>query len=54
MPQKVVCESCDEVLYEGNLLKSYMDVYKEYDGRCPKCKRDLDYENPKFKVGPAE
>jgi len=43
LPQKIVCRSCKEVLYEGELLKSPQDIIKKFEGKCPKCKKDLKF-----------
>ncbi|MDP2901289.1 MAG: hypothetical protein Q8O47_10020 [Candidatus Bathyarchaeota archaeon] len=52
LPQKIVCASCKEVLYEGELLKSPQDVIKKYEGRCPKCKKDLKFKTEDVDVHP--
>lgn len=41
MPQKVSCQSCSEVLYEGADLKPPDEILQNYDGKCPKCGRKL-------------
>lgn len=43
MPQRILCANCKEVLYDGELLKSPQDVIKKYEGRCPKCKKELSF-----------
>jgi len=53
LPQKIVCASCKEVLYEGELLKSPQDVIKKYEGRCPKCKKDLKFKTEGVDVHPC-
>ncbi len=53
MPQKIVCKSCKEVLYEGDLLKSPQDVIKKYEGKCPKCKKDLRFSTEGVEVHPV-
>ncbi len=44
MPQRILCKECGEVLYVGNLLKSPRDVIKQFEGKCPKCEKDLAFE----------
>jgi len=41
MPQSVLCEECDTVLYEGVEVKSPYEILKLHEGKCPKCKRKL-------------
>lgn len=41
MPQRVRCNECEELLYEGGILKSPSDIYKKHDGHCPACKKEL-------------
>jgi hypothetical protein len=52
LPQKIVCKSCKEVLYEGDLLKSPQDVIKKFEGKCPKCKKDLKFSTDGVEVLP--
>ncbi|MGD0804416.1 MAG: hypothetical protein ABSA11_10130 [Candidatus Bathyarchaeia archaeon] len=54
MPQKIVCKSCKEILYEGDLLKSPQDIIKKYEGKCPKCKKDLKFSTEGVEVRPCE
>ena len=53
MPQKIVCKSCKEILYEGDLLKSPQDIIKKYEGKCPKCKKDLKFSTEGVEVRPC-
>ena len=53
MPQKIVCKSCKEILYEGDLLKSPQDVIKKYEGKCPKCKKELKFSTEGVDVRPS-
>jgi NAD-dependent SIR2 family protein deacetylase len=53
LPQKIVCKSCKEVLYEGDLLKSPQDVIKKYEGKCPKCKKELKFSTEGVDVRPT-
>jgi len=54
LPQKIVCSGCNEVLYEGELLKSPQDVIKKYEGHCPKCKKEMKFSTDGVVVTPYE
>ena len=54
MPQRILCKKCDEVLYEGDLLKSPQDVIKKFDSKCPACGKDLSFEPDSVTVKPAK
>jgi hypothetical protein len=41
MPQRVVCEGCGQVLYEGADLRPPDEILHELDGKCPKCGKKL-------------
>jgi hypothetical protein len=53
VPQRICCRECGELLYEGDLLKSPQDVIKKYEGRCPKCGKDLSFDTDAVKVKPC-
>jgi len=53
VPQRICCRECGEVLYEGDLLKSPQDVMKKFEGRCPKCGKDLSFDTDAVKVKPC-
>ena len=54
MPQRILCKNCDEVLYEGDLLKSPQDVIKKFDGKCPECGKELSFEPDAVSVKPSK
>ena len=54
MPQRVLCSKCQEVLYEGDLLKSPKDVINKFEGKCPKCGKDLAFITDAVTVKPCE
>ena len=54
MPQKVTCAECNYLLYEDNILKSPKDIIKKFDGRCPKCKRTLNFEITSVSITPYD
>lgn len=53
MPQKVLCDSCGETLYEGYEIKSPEEIYETYNGRCPKCGKKLLLIPKRVEVLPA-
>jgi len=54
MPQKVICENCGHVLYEGEDLKAPEEIVQQYNGKCPKCGRKLSTVPKNVEVKPAE
>lgn len=54
MPQRILCSECGEVLYEGDLLKSPQDVIKKFEGRCPICGKELNFDTNSVTVKPCE
>ena len=53
LPQRVDCDKCGAVLYEGEELKSPEDILQMYDGKCPKCGRNLSLTPKKIEVKAA-
>jgi hypothetical protein len=45
MPQKVICEACGEILYSDIDLKPPEELIRNFEGKCPKCGKELSY-NP--------
>ena len=41
MPQRVTCDGCGAVLYEGAEVKSPFEIIADYDGKCVDCGRKL-------------
>lgn len=41
MPQRIHCDTCGNILYEGIELKSPFEILELYEGKCPKCDRRL-------------
>ncbi|MGD2200045.1 MAG: hypothetical protein PVJ38_00260 [Candidatus Bathyarchaeota archaeon] len=52
MPQRVTCAECNHLLYEGDILKSPQDIIKKYDGRCPECNRELNFDSTGVSISP--
>ncbi|MCD6325715.1 hypothetical protein J7L97_05445 [Candidatus Bathyarchaeota archaeon] len=50
MPQRVNCDRCGAVLYEGEELKSPEEILQMHNGKCPKCGRDLSLTPKKIEV----
>ncbi|MEM1990908.1 MAG: hypothetical protein QW782_09810 [Candidatus Bathyarchaeia archaeon] len=53
MPQRVLCDNCGEVLYQGVDIKSPEEIYQIHNGRCPKCGRKLSLMPQRVRVLPA-
>lgn len=41
MPQRVVCQGCGHVLYDGPEIKPPDEIIHEHEGKCPKCNKKL-------------
>jgi DNA-directed RNA polymerase subunit RPC12/RpoP len=41
VPQRVVCQGCGHVLYEGADIKPPDEIIHEHEGKCPKCSKKL-------------
>jgi len=53
LPQKVKCNSCGEILYEGDDLKSPEEIIQIHDGECPKCGNKISTVPENVEVKPA-
>jgi DNA-directed RNA polymerase subunit RPC12/RpoP len=54
LPQKVICEKCGVVLYEGIELKPPDEIIQDNDGKCPKCGKKIAFVPKKVVVRAAE
>jgi hypothetical protein len=54
MPQKVVCDKCGEILYNGEILKAPRDIIKKFESFCPKCKKELSFDAEKVNIVPHD
>ena len=54
MPQKVSCNGCGNVLYEGNELKAPDEIISAYDGKCNKCGKELSLYPINIEVKPKQ
>jgi len=43
MPQRVQCQKCSYILYEGIELTPPDEIIQRFDGRCPKCGKKLSF-----------
>lgn len=41
VPQRVVCQGCGHLLYEGAELRPPDEIMHEHDSKCPKCGKKL-------------
>jgi predicted RNA-binding Zn-ribbon protein involved in translation (DUF1610 family) len=53
VPQKVICEKCGFVLYEGTELKPPDEIIQTNDGKCPKCGKKISFIPKKVEVTAA-
>jgi len=53
LPQRVTCQVCNHVLYEGAELKPPDEIIHQYEGKCPKCDRKLSLLPVNVEVKPA-
>jgi DNA-directed RNA polymerase subunit RPC12/RpoP len=54
MPQKVVCQDCNHVLYEGDELKPPDEIIQKHNGKCPNCGRKLSFIPQNVEVKPVK
>jgi DNA-directed RNA polymerase subunit RPC12/RpoP len=54
LPQKVICEKCGAVLYEGLELKPPDEIIQTNNGKCPKCGKKISFVPKKVLVRSAE
>jgi len=50
LPQRVNCDGCGAVLYEGEDLKSPEEILQMHNGKCPNCGRTLSLTPKKIEV----
>jgi ribosomal protein S27AE len=54
VPQRVVCQQCGYVLYDGAELKPPDEIIQQYYGKCPNCGKKLALVPLDVEVKPAE
>jgi RNase P subunit RPR2 len=50
VPERVFCDACGAILYDGPELESPSDVIRRYYGACPKCQKSLSYEADRVRI----
>jgi hypothetical protein len=53
LPQKVICEKCGFILYEGSELKPPDEIIQNHDGKCSKCGKKISFIPKKVEVKSA-
>lgn len=41
MPQRVICQKCRHILYEGAEIKPPDEILNLHNGKCPSCGKKL-------------
>jgi len=54
VPQRVICQKCGAVLYDGVELKPPDEIIQGYDGKCPACGRKLSFVPKNVEVKPVD
>jgi hypothetical protein len=54
LPQRVICEKCYFILYEGTELKPPDEIIQTHDGKCPHCNKKISFVPKKVKVKSAD
>ncbi|MDR2700121.1 MAG: hypothetical protein LBC12_04855 [Nitrososphaerota archaeon] len=53
MPQRVICQGCSYVLYEGTEFNSPGEIIQQYNCTCPKCGKRLSFLPLDIEVKPV-
>jgi len=54
VPQRVICQKCGAVLYDGTELKPPDEIIQSHDGKCPTCGKKLSFIPKNVEVKPAD
>jgi len=54
MRQRVFCETCGAILYEGLELEAPSVIILRYNGTCPNCQKTLSFEVEKVRILPYD
>jgi ribosomal protein S27AE len=54
MPQRIICNQCGYLLYEGAELKPPDEILHQYNGKCPKCGKKLAFIPINVEVKPIK
>jgi ribosomal protein S27AE len=41
LAQRILCGKCGQILYEGTELRPPYEIVETYNGKCPKCRKNL-------------
>jgi RNase P subunit RPR2 len=53
MPQRVICQKCGTILYEGIELIAPEEIVQRLDGICPKCGKKLSFNPENVTIRPV-
>ena len=54
MPQRVLCQKCRYVLYEGIELTPPDEIVQRFNGKCPSCGKKLSFNPANVDVKPLK
>ena len=54
MPQHIICSECGHKLYNGLEVKQPVEIILQYNGKCPKCDKSLEYDLNKIQLTALE
>ena len=54
LPERVFCDACGAILYDGPELESPIEIIQRYNGICPKCQKALSYEVDRVGIVPYD
>ncbi|MCW4006931.1 MAG: hypothetical protein NWF04_10140 [Candidatus Bathyarchaeota archaeon] len=54
MPQRVICNDCSFLLYEGPELKPPDEIIHKHGGKCPRCGKKLSLLPINVEVKPSK
>ena len=54
LPERVFCDACGAILYDGPELESSIEIIQRYNGICPKCQKALSYQVDRVGIVPYD
>ena len=54
LPERVFCDACGAILYDGSELESPIEIIQRYNGTCPKCQKTLSYDVDRVEILPYD
>jgi RNase P subunit RPR2 len=54
LPERVFCDACGAILYDGPELESPIEIIQRYNGICPKCQKALSYQVDRVGIVPYD